>query len=234
MRVKALNFLSYDYREFDRIIISYTYELGKIEILVRGARKSTSKLVFFTSNFFGLFLLYLERGRNFYHLIGGKILKQFKGINSNYKKIFLLRETIKKLNEIIKFEKPEPKIFELLLKTLEKIDSNNLYKTEIFISAFLIKFLALSGHKPELKRCLFCQREIKEGKVFFDFSKGGIICLNCEKKDVTGEKINFSILKILQNLLYQDYETIEKKFFNSIDFIKAKNIIDNFIKWQFN
>ncbi|MGC9048941.1 MAG: DNA repair protein RecO [Patescibacteria group bacterium] len=234
MIVSAIVLNVRDHRENDRIITCYTRQLGKIEILVRSAKKITSKLAPFSSGLYSLINLVIEPGKNYYHLIGGEIKKYFNNINNDYEKNIRVGQILNIFNKITKPAKPDDRLFDLTVKTLEKIDTLPKIKVEIFIYAFLIKFLSLLGYKPEIKKCLICQK-IPSAKVNFDINRGGIICLKCSTS-VDKSEINIQmtdkVLNLLQNLLYKNFDFLEKLNFKSTDFIIVKNVIDKFLEWH--
>ncbi|MFH1504753.1 MAG: DNA repair protein RecO C-terminal domain-containing protein [Candidatus Omnitrophota bacterium] len=68
-----------------------------------------------------------------------------------------------------------------------------------FFIFFLIKFLTLSGFKPELQNCVRCKKAINSEQGLFSISKGGLICRNCSAKNKDTRKISG---QALQSLLY--------------------------------
>lgn len=232
MNIEAIILNSRDYRENDKMVTAYSRQLGKIEILVRSAKKITSKLAHLTSGLYALSSLVVEPGRNFYHLIGGGAKKYFKKIVSDSAKNVRTGRILNIVDKMTKLEKPDPKSFDLLIKTLEKIDDSPSGKTEILIYAFLIKLLSFLGYKPEIKKCLICHKATRD-KTYFSLNQGGIICENCKNnKKINAAQIAPEILMILQNLLYQNFDSIEKIFFDNRELTTAKKIIDQFLEWH--
>ena len=241
--------------ENDLNLIFFSEEEGKIKILVKGARKPLSKLRGLCQ-FFIFLELKIVKGKRNIHLIGGRELKIFKNIIESFKKIKETSFLLSTLNSFFPFflptdpptcppklqrrrklyakeEKKEPKIFALSLKTLEKINSLSEEKTDLLKSAFLIKFLAFSGFKPELKKCLICHKLLLENFVFFDFKQGGLICSACQKtKNSDQIKISSEILGILQNLLYKDFDFLKEKNFSEKSLIEIDDILKKFLVWR--
>lgn len=244
MIVSAIALNIRDHRENNRIITCYTRELGKIEILVRSAKKITSKLAHLTSGLYALLELIIEPGKNFYYLIGGGTKKYFHNLNNKYQKNIQVSRILNTFDKIIKLAKPDHKIFDLLVKTLEKIDNVPEAKVEIFIYAFLIKFLSFLGYKPEIRKCLVCHK-IPSAEAIFDFNRGGIVCLKCFNQNYrskinqprltkfdTNIQMTNGALIILQNFLYKNFDFLEKMNFISKDFIIVKSVIDKFLEWH--
>ncbi|MDD2646694.1 MAG: DNA repair protein RecO [Patescibacteria group bacterium] len=234
MVLNAIVLRSRVHKEHDRIITCYTRELGKVDILVRSAQKSNSKLAPLTSGFYAILSLSLESGRNHYHLIGGEIKKYFKNILSSYDKTWLLARLFKTLDEIIKPEKINRQVFDLIVKFLESLNRRTLIDKEIFFYAFLLKFLSLLGYQPEIKKCLFCHRQPKAGeKIFFDVSHGGLVCEKClVKKHAAAISISPAVAEVLRQLLYRRFDQLERSKFIKADFRRAKVVINRFFKWH--
>jgi len=221
-----------NFGENDLNLIFFSEEEGKIKILVKGARKPQAKLRGLCQFFIFLELKVVKGKRNI-HLIGGRELKVFKNIVESFRKMKETSFLLSILNGFSPFLKKEPKIFALSLKTLEKINSLSEEKTDLLKSAFLIKFLAFSGFKPELKKCLICHKLLLENFVFFDFKQGGLICSACQKtKNSDQIKISSEILGILQNLLYKDFDFLKEKNFSEKSLIEIDDILKKFLVWR--
>ena len=224
---------SQNFRENDRVLIFYSQELGKVEILVRGARKIKSKLNPFVSPF-ALLELVVAPGKSFYHLIGGEVKKYFKGVSGDYKKIIQATNLFRRISVLINLHRPDPKISVLLIRFLEKIDKINPEKVQIIYYACLIKLLSLLGYRPEIKQCFDCRKDAKllGENIYFDFEKGGICCVKCRENRISATKINSKILEILHNLLYKNFDYLENWHFDEKSFLVAQNIIKKFYRWH--
>jgi DNA repair protein RecO (recombination protein O) len=235
MNLRAVVLNIRDQREHDRIITCYSHQLGKIEILVRSARKIPSKLAPLTSGLYALLNLVVEPGKNNHHLIGGEIKKYYRGIIGDYKKIILTKKMLKIIDETIKPGKANRVIFNLIFKTLEKIDKTDKKNAEIFVSAFIIKFLSLLGYRPEIKNCLDCRKLLKLEDVYFNLNRGGVVCLKCHSQG-RGQgriiKLSPAVFALLQDLLYKDLDFLEKRRVEDVDFAAVEETVHKFLKWQ--
>jgi len=232
-------------RENDRIISFYSRECGKIEILVRAGRKIKSKLTPIISEPFALLVLKVAEGRENHHLIGGQAKESFKNILKDYKKITRVKSLFLTVDTLLKVRKPDQKILLLIIKFLRKINQSAVEgKDQVVGDAFLIKFLTFLGYRPEIKRCLICQKEPVSGEIFFNLSRGGIICpadltYNREEGGVNGDnygneniRINDKVLSVMQKLLYKDFDFLAEQNFVRKDLFIAEAVIDKFCQWH--
>ena len=226
-----------NWRENDRIISFYSQESGKVEILVRGARKINSKLAPVLSEPFALLRLVVVPGKNFAHLIGGEVKEHFKKILKDKEKVIRVNTLFKQVNKLVKPQKSDSKIFSLIVKFLEKICQLPREKIQIVNNAFLIKFLAFLGYRPEIKHCLVCRQIPQKKELTFNLDKGGIVCSRHNLEDNQNNqiiKINQKVLEVLQKLLYKDFDSLIKQNFVQKDFLTAQKVIKKFFNWHLN
>ena len=217
-----------NYRESDKILVFYSNELGKINILVRGARKIKSKLVGLCQPFV-LYKLTIVSGKNFYHLIGGESKNNFLSIGQDFTKIKITNSLLKLIDKLIRRNKRDKTIFALIIKTLQEIDKTK-ERTELIASIFILKLLSFLGYRPEIKHCLVCGAK-SFNPIYFNFSRGGIVCPKCyEPLDCI--EISQDTLYLLQNMLYKKYEFLRTININRKDFKKVKKIIKKFLIWH--
>jgi len=222
-------------RENDKFITFYSQEQGKVEILVRGARKINSKLNPIISARFSFLDLVVIKGKNFYRLIDGKTQEQFKELIKDYQKILLLNNIFKKIDELFRFQKADYKTSSLILEFLRRMDRLPIKKALPLAAAFLIKLLAFAGYCPELKYCSICQKSPSTKQVFFDLNKGSVICSQHKLPPIlNGDRIEISLncLEILRTFLYQDFSYLEKCNIKKQEFLKIWELINQFLKWQ--
>ncbi|MBU4369839.1 DNA repair protein RecO [Patescibacteria group bacterium] len=230
-----------NWRENDQIISFYSQESGKLEILVRGARKINSKLAPLISEPFALLDLVVAQGKNYTHLIGGEVKERFKNIITEEQKIIQTNTLLKRINQLIK-PQLDKKIFLLILKFLKKINQIPLNKIRIINHAFLIKFLAFSGYCPEIKICLVCHQIPQGEEIIFNLEKGGIVCLPCQQAGLKYKlddnqnnqqiKITKQTLNVLQKFLYQDFNSLIQQNFVQKDLQVAEKVIKLFFNWH--
>lgn len=223
-----------NHREDNQIISFYSQEAGKIEILIRGARKINSKLAPIIAEPFALLKLVIAAGKNNFHLIGGEVEESFKGIFRDEKKIIQTNALLKKIDKLIKTQ-PDQKVFSLILKFLKKINHLPPDKLRGINNAFLIKFLAFLGYRPEIRKCLVCRQLPREKEMIFNLTKGGIVCLKHDLKDEDADektRIKREVLNVLQKLLYQDFDSLIKQDIVQNDLQTAENVIKRFFDWH--
>jgi DNA repair protein RecO (recombination protein O) len=201
--VKGIILKKQDYRENDRLFVIYTDELGKIDAVAKGVRKIKSKMAGHLELFFVVNLM-VAPGRTYYQIAGADILKNFSNLKSDLGKIILGSHVLEVVDNFIKPEHPDSKIYKLLEELLE-ISNNKKIKDFLKMYGlskfFVLKLLSLLGWTPELYNCLKCKKKIVPNGNFFDASRGGLLCGQCSKSDLP---ISTAAIKVLRFTLEHD------------------------------
>jgi DNA repair protein RecO (recombination protein O) len=201
--------------EADRIITLFSENSGKLKAIAKGIRKIKSRLsgnveLFCLTNFT------IAEGRNLDIITGAQIEKCYFNIRNDLKltqRAYYFAELIDKLTEI---NDPHPEIFSILDKVLENL--NNI-DSDLLIPYFEWNIVTEIGYFPELQNCLNCGRKISENeKIYFNVSRGGIVCKNCEKSDmiITSDTIKLLRLFLKHNILSLQKIKLDLKTKNEI------------------
>lgn len=181
--------------EADRILTIVTKEKGKIKIVAKGVRRTLSKLAG-NLELFCLSNLVIAEGRNLDIVTAAEIKKCFINLRGNLEltqAAFYFAEMIEQLSEE---NEPHEETFNLLDDVLENL---NTIQSEILIPYFEWNLLTELGYYPELSNCLECHQKVSEKeKIYFSVSRGGIVCLNCQKDDII---VSASTVKLLRLFL---------------------------------
>ena len=201
-----------DLREKDKLVIIYTSDFGKIQAKAIGAKKISSKMAGHLEPITESSLAF-AKGKNLDTIINATAINNFSEIKKKLELQASAYYILELVDEFTEFLNPDEKIYNLLKKTLEKINliRQNSYSLKIFLRFFEIKFLKYLGFQPELNCCAVCQKKIKPQKNYLSGQLGGIICPVCQKNDKKAKPISTEAIKVL-------------KFFNQSSFTLAEKL----------
>lgn len=232
---KAIVLNRQPFRESDSRTVVYTCDRGKLELVVRGARKLESKLAGHLEPF-NLSKIMVVRGRNFDYIGGAVNIDCYINIKNDLEKLSCAGKVVGLVNKIVKENEKDGGVFSLLSEFLKIVDCQlSIVNYELFYHFFVLKLLAELGYKPELYSCVACQKKLKPGSNLFDLLKGGVVCANCQ---TAGDKNQLTIsddcVKVLRLALKEDFVKltnlkIEKNLAKEIN-----KIIDNFFNYNLN
>ena len=203
MVTKDLGFLlkRYNFRETSVIASFYTQKFGKITGILKGFYTQKKE---FSSHLDSLSLNELV----FYPKKSDIWLVSFADLVCDYD---FLRSDISRaavasifLNLIDKTMQPldkNPEVFQLLKDCLSSLKGESAKKA---LYVFLIKFLTLSGFKPEFGKCLICHKPADE-ETQFSVSRGGLVCKKCGAKEQDTRKIGADTIASLFYIQNNDF-----------------------------
>ncbi len=216
--------------EADRVFTIFTHDFGRVEILAKAIRKITSKLRA------GIELFYLSeiefiQGKNYKTLTDTAALEKFKNVRQNLKKLETAFTISDVLDNFLKFEEQDKEIWNLTIKTFERLNNlSDVYCQRLFFY-FLWNLFSILGYQPEVFKCVLCQKKLIPNNLYFFAQGGGIICHTCVESKKEVEKINSDVVKILRMILRKDWQTLSRLKVESSSQELLKNISENYLSF---
>jgi len=232
-------------READQIFSIYTRDFGNLKILGKSIRKIKSKLRS------GMEIFYLSeiefiQGKNYKTLTDVLIIEKFKNIRENLDKLKIAYQIAELTDNLIHKPEKDEEIFNLLNETFNKLDTYQLTSLptyKLIYHYFLWNLLTILGYQINLYNCVYCQKKLLPGKLYFSPQKG-IICSNCKFIKVQPLKIQPSeiyiyvspeVVKILRIFFEKDWKILlrlkmTKKYEGFLDSVSENYL--NFVKNQ--
>lgn len=205
------------FKEYDRAVVLYTRDYGKINLVVRGAERPASKLAGHIEPF-SLIEAMIVRGRRDY-LGAARSIDSRITVRQDLNRLFYAGAALAALDKLTKEEEPDAELFFLTESFLEYLDKRTSdlkkEKGEILLAAYLWKLLSELGYTPRLDNCLTCGLPIKSEDNRFDALHGGLICPVCANKKFQENnevlpKISQEAIKIIKFLLENDFYKIAR------------------------
>lgn len=187
-------------KENDKILTVLTPDLGKISVLVKGAKKnkstflSTCQLLAFSD-----LVLYKNLG-DLYILNSSEIIELFYNIRIDIEKYYYCTYICKIVCDVTNDNDSSYELLQLLLNTVYLYSENK--KDNMFlITVFQIRLLRLLGFMPILDKCVMCgEKEVSS----FSIKYNGLICANCAKQETGSIQFSQSMINALKYILYSD------------------------------
>ena len=197
--------------EADKVFTVFTKDFGKLEILGRAIRKTTSKLRWGIP-LFSISEIEFIQGKAYKTLTDAILIEDFENIKKDLKRLKTAFKVSETFNQLIKAPEKDEKIWHLLNETFKDLNNYPLSTTHysLLYYYFLWNLLSILGYQPELYQCLICEKKLKPGVLYFTL-QGGIICDTCYKKEKPESlKVNANIVKILRKILEKDFANLSK------------------------
>ena len=207
--IKAIILKRQPFREYDAKVTVYSLEQGKMELVARGVKKISSKLAAHIEPI-SLTNIMVIKGKQFNYIGSSVSENNFLAVRSNLEKIKVTGKAINIFDKLIKPERQDKELFQLLYIFLEILNEKKIdYSYDLFLYYLILKILTELGYKPELHVCVTCKKKIKPTGNSFDLLKGGIICVSC-KKTKNSLTISDNAIKILRLTIEENLEELIK------------------------
>ena len=199
--------------EADLVSSLYTREHGKLDVLARGARRLTSRLM---GHFEPLTLLRLSiaRGRNLDIVAEAEVVNAFPDVKADYASVARGLHVAELIDGFSASSAANPQVLELALQTLEAIGKRPSTATDenspdLPLRYFDLQLLQLSGFLPELYQCVECGDELEPERHRYAAGAGGALCAECvTPPEIVVRPLSLPALKVLR-LLHRT-ESVER------------------------
>ena len=160
--------------EADKILTILTADRGKIRAIAKGMRRTQAKLGGFLELFrYNEYLL--AEGRNLDVITGASTIESFRQISLNLRKIGLAYYVAEIIDRLVEETQEANQIFELVYSVFREINSTKL-PLDFIRSFFEFNMLSALGFKPELNKCIVCEKLIDPTQRFgFSIMLGGLV-----------------------------------------------------------
>ena len=210
-RTKGFILKKEDRGEADQLLMVFTKDFGKLEILGKSIRKISSKLRSGVEIFYLSEIEFIQ-GKTYKTLTDAILIEKFENIRKDLKRLKILYRIAEVFDELVKEEEKDESLWELLTETFKQLNNLKIenYKLKIIYYYFLWNFFSILGYGLQLYHCVLCQRKLAPERLFFTPKEGGVICQKCEKKIKSINEISLETIKILRIILKKDWSLLKK------------------------
>ncbi|MGO8684830.1 MAG: DNA repair protein RecO [Thermoleophilia bacterium] len=177
--VRALVLGSRSLGEADRIVLLFTRELGRIDAVVKGVRRTKSKWGGRLEPF-NVCDLIVVRGRGaLYTVTAAQTVAMYPRLREDRQALAAAAVVCEAAAALFGEDEPHERVFNLLRNALKAIDQGArgpALQAPLLLGA-LLKLLGEAGYLPILDRCAACGGSGRA--VAFSAARGGLVCQDC-------------------------------------------------------
>lgn len=190
----------FNFGETSTIATIYSHNFGKIKGIFKGfyrqKKEFSTPLDIFSLNEF----IFYPKESEIWLVSQAELISEFDYLRNNLEKAAVAGFFFNLLDKTMQLWDKNRYIFNLIFHSLRLIEKD--HQKAFYL--FLIKFLTLSGIKPELNHCIICEKLIAKN-LFFSNKRGGLLCSDC-----------------CQN--YKSYKMISKEASKTFSYIQNNSI----------
>lgn len=206
-----------NYGETSKILNVITKEKGLISVMAKGCKNLKSPLRSVSSRLtYGTFIIYYKENK-ISTLKEISVLDNFKNLKKDITSISYAAYMLELSEGVIK-QNNDPRIFDLLIQSLKKIDES--FDPLVIMNILELKYLEFLGVMPIIDSCAMCGK--KTGIVTLSSYRGGYVCKDCYTNETM---VSDKTIKLIRMFYYVDISKITKLDIS----LKSKNEINLFL-----
>jgi DNA repair protein RecO (recombination protein O) len=230
----------YDYREHDRLFVLYTKEYGKIEVVAKGTKKILSKLNPHLEPYNEVKVM-VAHGKGFDKLGNATAQTTFKKLkeDTDITTTAIVSYVLEATEKMLQSRFADEQMYEVLKSALSYIEKNSTPEMSLgekffLANVYILKMLDQLGYRPDLTRCGECNKGIVFPKLTYDFLRGGLVCESCKPITLIHDHydISDSVIKILNTVLAEGFQTLENFSFQKEDQKEFNVIVSRLLAYQ--
>lgn len=219
-----------DFGEADRILTLYTNLKGKMNAIAKGVKRPESRKGG-SLDLLSRSSLFLAEGRSLDIILEAQMINSHRSLSENLEKSALSL----KIAEIIDQFSPEHQIskaiYRLLTVSLDYLDQAKDEEANKTLHAFELKFLGLSGYRPQLVVCVNCGMILSPTNNRFSPHLGGVLCSSCARLDSSSRPMSAEAIKIMRFLQDESWEQVERLSYPNIIDREVDQQVDHYLEY---
>lgn len=161
-----------DAGESDRRLTLLSEELGKIDVVAKGARKSASRLSGVSEPLSSATFTF-HNGKKQRFIIQAQPKSAFRGLRTDYDRLSMGLAFAELLGAVLPYEQPLPELYELLIEVLVILETHP--KPVAALVWAEIKLLELTGFLPSFGVSVISEVPVQESEPFVSPKAGGYV-----------------------------------------------------------
>lgn len=189
-----------EYAESSAVVTLVTSGLGLVRALARGAKR-------LANSFQGpvdrgvLYRVRLgRRGEGLHHLNAASVREPFGALRREPARFHAAEMVLEVSGDLMREGEPHPELFRLAAFSLKVLDRAPPERLALAATFFLVRAAALSGHLPEMDRCVACGGPLDGARPLVSPRRGGALHPSCGQGEGGARTVAEPVLLTLDRL----------------------------------
>ncbi|HEX9068114.1 MAG TPA: DNA repair protein RecO [Ktedonobacterales bacterium] len=202
-----------DFGEADRVLTLFTPGLGKVRVVAKGVRRTTSRLGGHLDSFIRVKLL-LATGRNLDIITQAEAIERIEGLTGELWHAAAAWHCVELVDRFLADNDPHPKVYSLLVASLRRLSEGATHAGEgrgvsqLALRYFELHLLDELGFRPHLTTCVQCETVLRPEVNGYSATLGGVLCPNCSR--FADRRLSVNALKLLRLLQSTPWEKLPR------------------------
>lgn len=209
------------YKENDKILHALSRTRGKIQLISKGSKKSSSHLIN-ASQLFAYSKCSMTKSRDMYVITSAELINNFYNLKNNMDAFLHGNYILELISFVAQENEVDFRIFDMTVMVLYYLSSMSKGFDKL-TAAYELKLVSMLGYKPDFKHCLSCGKDIMTESQF-SIKDGGLFCSECVNYG-NGINVTYNEILTMERILKIKFENIDSIEVNQ----KILHIIRNFL-----
>ncbi|MFN8446456.1 MAG: DNA repair protein RecO [Caldilineaceae bacterium] len=231
-RTHALILRRRDQGDADRILTLYSPEHGKLEVIAKGVRKTTSRKAGHLELFTHVMLL-MAQARTWDIVSEVTTVESFRHLRNDLDAIGRASYVCELLDAFAESDDENGPLWELVLMILRTLDQSATPETPtdpgLLMRWFELRLLGITGFQPQIFQCVECQEPLQPIVNYLSIEEGGVFCPKCGQGREHLEALEPDVLKILRFLQSRPWNEVAPLQVRPMIQRRVENILQRFL-----
>jgi DNA repair protein RecO (recombination protein O) len=212
----------------DQVVTLYTANLGKLDAVAKGARKSKSRLAGHIQPLTQATFL-LAQGKSLDIITQADTTESFQSLRDDLER---LSRGLYACELLDKFTEPHADnfgLYRLLLDTLRRIAASADF--DVPVRFYEMALLAEMGYAPELDECVACRAKLAPLVNYWTVSGGGVACPNCRVGESAVRPISANGIKLMRLMLHGRWPDVARVAVDGDLALELERSLGEYVRW---
>jgi len=208
-----------DYGDADRVLTVFTPDRGKLELIGKGIRKTTSRKAGHLELFTHVSFL-AAQARTWDIITEAQAIHSFRHLRTDLDAIGQASYVAELVDAFTQSEDENQLLWDLLLLVLRELDAGVAGRqgeeetrsggegSGVLMRWFELHLLGLVGFQPEFFHCVHCGEDLQPVTNYLSIQDGSIFCPRCGESRAGTEPVEVDVLKVLRYLQSRPWTTV--------------------------
>ncbi len=183
----------------DKILTLYTANFGKVDAVVKGVRKTKSRMAGHVEPLTHA-TFQLAKGKTLDIVTQVETIEPFQVLRDDLERMSRSLYACELLDKFTETHEPNFELYRLLLDTLRRLATRDDFDTAV--RYYEMALLDAMGYRPELEECVTCRARLKQVTNYWTAAGGGVVCASCRTDEMAVRPVSANAVKLLRLLLH--------------------------------
>jgi DNA repair protein RecO (recombination protein O) len=212
----------------DKILTLYTANFGKIDAVVKGVRKTKSRMAGHVEPLTQA-TFQLAKGKTLDIVTQVETIESFQALRDDLERMSRALYACELLDKFTESHEASFELYRLLLDTLRRLATRDDY--DVAVRFYEMALLDAMGYRPELEECVTCRSRLLPITNYWTAAGGGVVCANCRTEETAVRPISANAVKLLRLLLHGRFADVSRVSIDAGLGAELERALLEYVRW---